>query len=68
VSYGIYLLNVPVVSATRMILGAEASAALVFVVAASASVAVATIVHRCVERLFLALRDRLRDGFVRKFS
>ncbi len=60
VSYGIYLLNVPVVSATRAVLGAEASSALVFAVAAPASVLVATVVHRCVERPFLVLRDRLR--------
>jgi peptidoglycan/LPS O-acetylase OafA/YrhL len=60
VSYGIYLLNVPVVSAVRSLLGPRASAGVVFVMATLASVAVATAVYRWVERPFLALRERFR--------
>jgi hypothetical protein len=47
---------------------AEASAALVFVVAAPESVAVATVVRRCVDHPSLALRDRFCASFVRGFT
>lgn len=61
VSYGVYLVNVPVIVATRKVLGpASASAPLVFAVGLTASVAVATLTYRFVETPFLRLRDRLR--------
>jgi peptidoglycan/LPS O-acetylase OafA/YrhL len=59
VSYGIYLLNVPVVSACRSIVrSADDHALLLFVLATAANVAVATAVFRWVESPFLALRSR----------
>lgn len=60
VSYGMYLLNIPVVSATRTLLGRQASDGFVFLLSTVASVLIATIVYRWVERPFLALRDRFR--------
>jgi peptidoglycan/LPS O-acetylase OafA/YrhL len=61
VSYGVYLLNVPVVVATRRALGpASESTALVFAVALLASVGLATLTHRLVEAPFLRLRQRFR--------
>lgn len=60
VSYGLYLLNVPVVSAVRGLLGAQASAPSVFGASTAGSVIVATLVYRWVESPFLALRGRLR--------
>lgn len=61
VSYGIYLLNVPVVSAFRSLLGAAADEKILtlFLVSSTASVGVATVVFRWVERPFLALRARV---------
>ncbi|MBX3203526.1 MAG: acyltransferase [Labilithrix sp.] len=61
VSYGVYLLNVPIVSACRRLVG-EQSSLLLFAVSTVASVAVATVTWRYVERPFLALRERLRAG------
>ncbi|MBX3214111.1 MAG: acyltransferase [Labilithrix sp.] len=61
VSYGIYLLNVPVVSGCRWVVGEE-SALLLFAVSSAASVAVATATWRWIERPFLALRERYRAG------
>lgn len=61
VSYGIYLVNVPVIVATRRALGpARASTLLVFAVGLAASVALATLAYHVVERPFLRLRDRFR--------
>lgn len=60
VSYGMYLLNVPVVSLVRGVLGAEANALLVFALATAASIGFATLTYRWIERPFLALRDRAR--------
>lgn len=62
VSYGIYLLNVPVVSAVRRAVGPDASALLVFLLAMTASVFVATATYRFVERPFRSLRDRFRGA------
>jgi peptidoglycan/LPS O-acetylase OafA/YrhL len=61
VSYGIYLLNVPVVVLTKSLLGPAAEAGAVFAVATPLSVLVATAAHRWIERPFLDWRDRLRD-------
>ncbi len=59
VSYGIYLLNVPVVYAVRRSLGGDAAiAVVVFLVSLGVSVLVATVSYRWVERPFLRLRDR----------
>jgi peptidoglycan/LPS O-acetylase OafA/YrhL len=61
VSYGIYLLNVPVVTACRQLLQpSETHVATIglFAVSMLASVAVATIAFRWVETPFLALRSR----------
>lgn len=59
VSYGVYLVNVPVIVAARRALGAASeSTPLVFVVGLAASVAVATLTYRLVELPFLRLRDR----------
>jgi peptidoglycan/LPS O-acetylase OafA/YrhL len=67
VSYGIYLLNVPVVVATRDLLGLGfdphepmTRTLLVFAVALGGTTALATLTQRLVERPFLALRDRFR--------
>jgi peptidoglycan/LPS O-acetylase OafA/YrhL len=60
VSYGIYLLNVPVVSALRKLLGPTAPTLLVFAVAMFASVAAATLSFRFVEEPLLAARERFR--------
>jgi peptidoglycan/LPS O-acetylase OafA/YrhL len=57
VSYGIYLLNVPIVSACRRVFG-EDSALLLFLVATAVSVGVATVAYRIIERPFLRLRER----------
>jgi peptidoglycan/LPS O-acetylase OafA/YrhL len=64
VSYGVYLLNVPIVSAVRRLVATqgEANAALVFVVAMTASVLVASLTYRYIERPFLRLRDRFRGA------
>ncbi|HSQ67838.1 MAG TPA: acyltransferase [Polyangiaceae bacterium] len=59
VSYGIYLLNVPVVAAAKRVLGDERTIA-VFLVGLAGSVAVATVAYYAVERPLLALRERLR--------
>ncbi|OJY22312.1 MAG: hypothetical protein BGO98_37650 [Myxococcales bacterium 68-20] len=64
VSYGIYLLNVPVVAACKRLVGEE-STVLLFAVSTVASVAVATATYRWVERPFLGLRDRFRAASVR---
>lgn len=61
VSYGMYLLNVPVVTATRSLLGPNASALLVFVVAAPLTIVVATATYRWIERPWLRLRVRFRE-------
>lgn len=61
VSYGIYLLNVPVVSACRRLVGEESPLTL-FAASTVASVAVATLTWRWIERPFLALRDRYRPA------
>lgn len=58
VSYGMYLLNVPVVTAMRHV---STSTALVFLLGLAGSVAVATLAYRFVERPLLVLRDRFRD-------
>ncbi len=59
VSYGIYLLHVSVITATKWILpGAEAL--VVFVVAAAASIGVAALSYRYVEGPFLRLSKRFR--------
>ena len=60
VSYGMYLLNVPIVSAVRRVLGLEADAALVFALSLPATVLVATVTYRCIERPFLKWRERFR--------
>ncbi|HEY8073576.1 MAG TPA: acyltransferase [Labilithrix sp.] len=61
VSYGVYLLNVPIVVATRRALGPLAEhTVLVFVVALAATVLAATLAHRLVDRPLLAFRERLR--------
>jgi peptidoglycan/LPS O-acetylase OafA/YrhL len=60
VSYGIYLLNVPVVAACRRLVGEESTLVL-FSTSATLSVAVATLVYRWIERPFLALRDRYQS-------
>lgn len=63
VSYGVYLVNVPVIVATRRLLGpASESTPLVFVVGLLATVALATLLFRLVETPFLRLRDRFRGG------
>lgn len=63
VSYGIYLLNVPVVVATRKLLGAASeSTVLVFVVGLAGSVALASLAYHFVEMPFLRLRDRFRGA------
>ena len=59
VSYGVYLLNIPVVSACRRVIGDEPML-LLFIVSAATSIAFATATHRWVERPFLVLRDRFR--------
>jgi len=63
VSYGIYLLNVPVVWAVKAALGEAATARsglVVFLVATAGTVVLASLTHRFVERPFLALRARSR--------
>jgi peptidoglycan/LPS O-acetylase OafA/YrhL len=60
VSYGIYLLNVPVVSASRKLLGPNAPTLILFLVAMLGSVAVATLSYRFVEQPLLAARERFR--------
>lgn len=60
VSYGIYLLNVSVVSACRKVLGNEASASLVFLAAMLVSVAIATLTYRLIEKPLAELRERFR--------
>lgn len=68
VSYGVYLLNVPVVSAARGALGAADQVSVtsstlgVFVLGLAGSVAVATISYRLVERPLLGLRERFRPA------
>jgi peptidoglycan/LPS O-acetylase OafA/YrhL len=64
VSYGIYLLNVSVVSATRRLLPDGASTVFVFLAATVLSVGAASLTYRWVERPFLRWRERLRvfDG------
>lgn len=62
VSYGNHLLNVPVVSLVRSVLGADGSAAGVFAAALPACVLAATLTHRLVERPFLALHERLSSS------
>ncbi len=60
VSYGVYLLHVPIVVATRRLLGPAAeSTLLVFVVALLLAVAAATFTRRWIEEPFLRLRDRV---------
>ncbi|MDF2697074.1 MAG: acyltransferase 3, partial [Labilithrix sp.] len=61
VSYGIYLLNVPVVAAFRRLVGDD-HAFLLFIASTLASIAIATATYRWVERPFLALRDRFRPS------
>jgi peptidoglycan/LPS O-acetylase OafA/YrhL len=61
VSYGIYLFNVPVVSACRSMLGPNAGATSLFLVSTLLSITVATASYRWLERPFLALRDRFRS-------
>ncbi len=61
VSYGMYLLNVPVVSACRWLLhrvDPDENIVVLFVVSTAATIAFATIVFRFVESPFLALRAR----------
>lgn len=60
VSYGIYLLNVPVVSACRRLLGESAGPTTLFACAMLGSIAFATVTYRFVERPFFALRERFR--------
>jgi peptidoglycan/LPS O-acetylase OafA/YrhL len=60
VSYGIYLLNVPIVAACRRVLGDD-HWVLLFAVATLASIGVASLTFRFVEKPFLRLRDRYRD-------
>jgi peptidoglycan/LPS O-acetylase OafA/YrhL len=63
VSYGIYLLNVPIVVATRRVLGPlEEHTVLVFAVSLAGCIAAATLTHRWVERPILAWRDRFRGA------
>ena len=58
VSYGIYLLNIPVVTACRNVVTDDLL--LLFVVSTGACVIVATATYRFVELPFLRLRDRFR--------
>ena len=60
VSYGIYLLNVPVVTAARRVLGPAVAAPLLFIAALSGSIALATLTYRFVERPLVSLRERFR--------
>jgi peptidoglycan/LPS O-acetylase OafA/YrhL len=61
VSYGLYLVNVPVIVATRRALGpASERTLLVFAVGLAASVAVATLTYHLLEAPFFRLRDRFR--------
>ncbi len=61
VSYGVYLLNVPIIGATRRLLGPLAEqTALVFALALALTVAAATLAHRLVDRPLLVFRERLR--------
>jgi peptidoglycan/LPS O-acetylase OafA/YrhL len=63
VSYGVYLLHVPVLVATRALLGPlAASTVLVFGVGLAASVFAATLAHAFVDRPLLALRARFRPA------
>jgi peptidoglycan/LPS O-acetylase OafA/YrhL len=63
VSYGLYLVNVPVIVATRRALGpANESTLLVFGVGLAASVAVATLTYHLLEAPFFRLRDRFRPS------
>lgn len=58
VSYGMYLLNIPIVAAARRYATGEI---LVFIVGTTASIGIATLVYYAVERPFLRLRDRYRS-------
>lgn len=63
VSYGVYLLNVPVVTLTRRVLGGpSASTFLVFFLGAVVTVLLATITHRVIEKPFLRLKDLVTLG------
>jgi peptidoglycan/LPS O-acetylase OafA/YrhL len=57
VSYGIYLLNVSIVSACRTFVG-DGDTVLLFIAASVCSIVAATFVFRWVERPFLTLRSR----------
>ncbi len=57
VSYGVYLLNVPVVHACRGALGSTSTVVL-FVVAMAVTTGVATLAYRWIEQPFLGLRAR----------
>jgi peptidoglycan/LPS O-acetylase OafA/YrhL len=59
VSYGIYLLNVPVVVAAKRVVGGDRTA-LVFALGLAGSVVLATLTYRLVEAPLLSLRERLR--------
>ena len=60
VSYGIYLLNVPIAFSCRGLVGDRALS--LFVVSTLLSVAAATATYRWIERPFLTLRERFRAG------
>jgi peptidoglycan/LPS O-acetylase OafA/YrhL len=66
VSYGIYLLNVPIVVATRRLLGPlETQTWLVFALSLAGSIAAATVTYRLVERPIQTWRvRRLVRGYV----
>src|SRR5262249_42073533 len=66
VSYGMYLVNVPTVAATRLLLGGlspalPAHTPVVFLVGLGATVAVAPVLHRVVEQPLERARARFRQ-------
>jgi peptidoglycan/LPS O-acetylase OafA/YrhL len=58
VSYGVYLLHVPVLTVVRRAMGAEASDVLVFAAVLVLSIGAATITHRWLERPCARLSER----------
>ena len=61
ISYGIYLLHVSSITATKMLLPEPwKTAPLIFLIASLATVAIAAVVHRFFEQPFLALRGKFR--------
>jgi len=63
IGYGMYLLNVSVLTATRRVLGGpSANTILVFVVGLVATILLASVVHRVIEKPFLRLKDLVTLG------